>query len=57
MSEPLKFEPKKTVNERLRGQMEKQDEAIMALLHNDEVTRGILSRGFVGRLRWLILGK
>lgn len=57
MSEPLKFEPKKTVNERLRGQMEKQDEAIMALLHNDEVTRGILSRGFLGRVKWLILGK
>lgn len=53
-----RFDPtKKTVNERLKDQMEKRDETLLALVHNDEVTRSILGGNFLRRLRWLIQGK
>lgn len=62
MSEILPF--KKTVNERLREHLDKSEEALAAALNNEQVTRfrverveGLLSRGFVGRMTWLLTGK
>jgi len=68
----FKQEPvKKTVNERLMERLGERDEVIKALINNENINRkrlddaevasahiaGILSRPFIGRLRWLFLGR
>jgi len=69
---PFRQEPVKlTVNERLMQRLGERDEIIAALVNNENINRkrlddaevaaahiaGILSRDFVGRLRWLITGR
>ena len=63
-NEVLKFESKKTVNERLKERLGERDEAIKAVIKNENITRrrvdfieAFMTRSFWGRLRWLILGQ
>ena len=63
MSEPLKFEPRKTVNERLKQHIEQLEQAIAAALANEQITRvrvgaveHVVNLGLTGRLRWLLFG-
>ena len=53
-----------TVNERYRNVIEAQTSAIEASLQNEQITRArvagieaLLSRNFLGRLKWLITGR
>jgi hypothetical protein len=64
MSDVLKFEAKKTVNERLKEHLTESEEALRAALHNELVTRtrvdrleALARRGLFGRLNWLVTGR
>ena len=64
MSDVLKFETKKTVNERLKEHLSESEEALKAALHNELVTRqrvdrleSLARRGFWGRLNWMVTGR
>lgn len=53
-----------TVNDKYRQMLEEQNEAVRAALVNEQVTRArveaieaVLSRGFFGRLKWLLKGR
>lgn len=60
----VKFDARKVSNGRLNDQLEAHEEAIKAVTNNEIVTRrrvdlmeGLLRRGFLGRLRWLVIGE
>lgn len=71
MEKVLSFTPKKSVNERLKEEMQSREEALKAVITNEGINRQridaiekglivlseVMSRGFFGRAKWLILGK
>ena len=67
MSGPIRFEPRKTVNERLKEALTASEEQLQAVVNNEQVTRGRVDSiervvgGFVmmsfrHRLKWLFFG-
>ncbi len=67
MSDVLKFEPKKSVNERLKEHLSQSEQELRVAINNEQVTRARVDGlerilgGFLGmplryRLRWLVFG-